>query len=336
MSVANRGLLASAVLSALWNSAILAQPRPSWEGLWTAGRQTPITRLDIDEEGVAIGWKNERVTCRVTASARNLPPTLRSTTFECPTRDGPVLLAITGTPEPLLLVHALLPGTTGIQVLVFTRPAAGGERPPTAERPPGELPQFPMPPPEWTLRTVLPAGLAVTREGEPLGGIFDRLRQALGRAAIQDYTVYGIENDGFAVVARMESIQDDGRPAAERWTQGVVRPSVFSVGDYLKALFTARPGRYRVLAFLVTARTVTPGAPADKDTLNRLWRGGAGDLPQDVRQIALPPSGRCEALVYEFFRATEDDRPVQIADSRLTGPQHLAAAGLWPIERLVP
>ena len=77
------------------------------------------------------------------------------------------------------------------------------------------------------------------------------------------------------------------------------------------------PGRYRVIAFLVTARTVTPGAPADKDTLNRLWRGGAGDLPQDVRQIALPLSGRCEALVYEFFRATEDD-PIVIVPEGYT------------------
>ena len=76
--------------------------------------------------------------------------------------------------------------------------------------------------------------------------------------------------------------------------------------------------------------------PRDKDTLNRLWRGGAGDLPDDVRKINLPPSGRCEALVYEFFRATDDDPPVRVADSRLTGPQHLAGAGLWPIESLVP
>jgi hypothetical protein len=331
-----RNLLASVVVAVLGNSTVLAQPRPSWDGIWiAAGRQTPLDRLDIREGAINIGWNGARVACRETSQTRNLPPTLRSATFECPTRDGPAFLAVTGTPESLLLVHAVLPGMPGIQTLVFTPPAAGAERPPSP-RPDARLPQFPMPPPEWTLRTVLPAGLAISREGEPLGDIFDRLRQAMGRAQIQDYTVYGIENDGFAVVARMESIGDDGRPATERWVQGVVRPAVFSIGDYLKALFTARPGRYRVIAFLVTARTVTPGAPTDKDTLNRLWRGGAGDLPDDVRRMALPPSGRCEALVYEFFRATDDDPPRYVADSRLTGPQHLAGAGLWPIERLVP
>jgi hypothetical protein len=326
-------LLAGVVLAVLTNSAVAAQPRPPWDGIWITGRQTPLDRIDIDESALHIGWRGTRVTCRETSDTRNLPPTLRSATFECPTSDGPVLLAVTATPEPVLLVHVVLPGTSGLQTLVFTRPTAGAKPSP---RPSEGLPQFPMPPPEWTLRTVLPAGLVIARQGEPLGDIFDRLRLALGRAQIQDYTVYGIENDGFAVVARMESIGDDGRPAAERWVQGVVRPAMFSIGDYLKALFTARPGRYRVIAFLVTARTVTPGAPADKDTLNRLWRGGAGDLPEDVRGIALPPSGRCEALVYEFFRATDDDPPVYVADSRLTGPQHLAGAGLWPIERLVP
>lgn len=315
------------------NSAIVAQPRPSWDGIWITARETPINPLDIREGAVHIGWKGTRVACTETSAARNLPETLRSASFECVTTDGPVLLAITGTPEPLLLVHAVVPGMPGIQSFVFTPPTAGSKPPP---KPSAGLPQFPMPPPQWTLRTVLPPGLIVTREGEPLGDIFDRLRQALTRAQIQDFTVYGIENDGFAVVARMESIDDDGKPASERWIQGVVRPAVFSVGDYLKALFTARPGRYRVIAFLVTSRTVTPGAPADKDMLNRLWRGGAGDLPQDVRQIALPASGRCEALVYEFFRRSDDDPPVHVADSRLTGPQHLAGAGLWPIERLVP
>jgi hypothetical protein len=333
MTTILRTFLAGLILTAPGGFTLLAQPRPSWEGIWVAGRQTPLTQLRITPETVEIGWRNERVTCTETTAARNLPPTLRSSTFECRTADGPVIIAVTGTPEPLLIVHGVLPGLPGIQTIVFARPTAASKPPPKTS---SGLPQFPMPPPEWTLRTVLPGGLVVARDGEPLGDIFDRLRQALGRAQIQDYTVYGIENDGFAVVARMESIGDDGRPAAERWVQGVVRPSVFSVGDYLKALFTARPGRYRVIAFLVTPRTVTPGEPADKDTLNRLWRGGAGDLPDDVRKINLPPSGRCEALVYEFFRATDDDPPVRVADSRLTGPQHLAGAGLWPIESLVP
>jgi len=330
-----RLLLAGILLLLPGNSAVVAQPRPSWEGIWVTGRQTPIDRLDIGEATIHIGWKKARVACTETSSTRNLPPTIRSATFECVTSDGPLLLSVTGTPEPLLLVHAVVPGMPGIQTLVFTRPTAAS-KPPPKTGPPTALPQFPMPPPQWTLRNVLPRGLVVTRDGEPLGEIFDRLRQALGRAQIADFSVYGVENDGFAVVARMESIADDGRPAAERWTLGAVRPAVFSIGDYLKALFTARPGRYRVIAFLVTARTVTAGEPADKETLKRLWRGGAGDLPDDVRHVALPPSGRCEALVYEFFRATDDDAPVQVVDSRLTGPQHLAGAGLWPIERLVP
>jgi hypothetical protein len=336
MPAAARRLLPGVAVAALASSAVIAQPRPSWDGTWVAtGPRTPLERLNVTDEDVLIRWRGEEVKCEPAGGRPNLPPTIRSETFRCATPDGDVSIAMTGTPEPLLLVHAILPGAPAIQTIVFARPTASA-KPPPKTGPPDALPQFPMPPPQWTLRTVLPTGVAITREGEPLGEIFDRLRQSLGRAQIHDFTVYGIENDGFALVARMEAIRDDGKPAEERWTQGVVRSPVFSVTDYLKALFSARPGRYRVIAFLVTARTVTPGAPADRDTLNQLWRGGAGDLPRNVREIPLPPSGRCEALVYEFFRPTEDDPPVQVAASRLTGPQHLAGAGLWPLERLVP
>jgi hypothetical protein len=182
---------------------------------------------------------------------------------------------------------------------------------------------------------VLPPGIAVTAAGEPLGAIFDRLRVAIRRAQITEWSVYAIGADGFAIVSRLERIENDGRPAAERWAVDPVRPRPFSVADYLAALFRANPGRYRVIAFVVTGLPVTASADTpDREMMERLLRSGAGDLSDELRRAPLPASGRCEALVYEFFRPSQDDQPAQVTSSQLSVMNHLAGAGLWALEDL--
>jgi hypothetical protein len=237
----------------------------------------------------------------------------------------------------LLLVNVVSPADPVMKLLVFVRPTAAAKPPPRAGGPPpvdarppqpvplpdaaappaDTIPQFPWPPPKWTLRTVLPPGLGVAAEGEQLGVIVDRLRASLRRAQISEWTVYGIDSDGFSLVARLEHIDEAGRPAADRWS-GNLRPRRFRVADYLQALFTTKPRQYRIIAFVVTAKAVIAGAVApDRETIERLWQGGASDLPKRVRTTSLPPSGRVEALVYEFFRPSEDDPPAQVTTSGL-------------------
>jgi hypothetical protein len=177
----------------------------------------------------------------------------------------------------------------------------------------------------------------IARESEPLGSIFDRLRGALRRADISEWSVFAVGGEGFAIVSRLENIDDDGRPTPRRWSMDrfdARRPS-FSVQGYISALFKASPGRYRVVVFVVTAWPVTASSGhVTPVTMENLLVSGAGDIPYELRITPLPRSGRCEALVYEFFRQSEDDSPTQVTASRLSAIQHLAGAGLWHSEDL--
>jgi hypothetical protein len=196
-------------------------------------------------------------------------------------------------------------------------------------------PQFPWPPPPWTARVVVPRPLTIAADAEPLGAIFDRLVAAMRRAQIDQWSVYAIGADGFAIVGRLETIAEDGRPAPNRWSVDPPQSRPFSIKEYLAALFSASPGRYRAIALLVTPRAVIAGEqPIDVKGIEKLLRAGAGELAEELRQVPLPAGGRCEALVYEFARRSADDPVEHITSSPLTVVQHLSGAGLWTAEEL--
>lgn len=321
----------------------LLQPQPAsipaqWRGVWFAigGGRIGLNRVTIDASSIRIDWRNETVECTPSTDKPELPPSVLAATFRCLAKDGIVHLALTSTARPPLLVHLLLPGDQEMRVFELDRGATAAPSPPPPPSPaPAVLPQFPWPPPRWTARSVMPPGVAIAAAGEPLGSIFDRLLSALVRAKIDDRSVYAIGSDGFAIVSRLERINDDGRPAAERWSLDAVRQRPFSLADYLTALFKANPGRYRVIAFVVTGLPVTASADVpSRETMERLLTSGAGALSDELRKMPLPPSGRCEALIYEFFRPSEDDDPAHVTSSRLSVTNHLVGAGLWTLEEL--
>lgn len=205
-----------------------------------------------------------------------------------------------------------------------------------AAPPPEPMPQFPWPPPKWTSRYPVPDGL-VMRTGNPetLGTAFDRIKEALRRADMSEWSVYVIGDDGFAVVTRLESIEVDGRPKPDRWSVDQRPLEKFSLQAYLAALFRAQPGRYRVVVLTVTARPVIAGpAPPTPTQIEKLLKSGAGDLPLEIRRQNLGPSQHCEALIYEFYRASADDPPTLVEMSALSPVQHLVGAGLWRKEEL--
>jgi hypothetical protein len=209
---------------------------------------------------------------------------------------------------------------------------ATSARPPPTANGHSEMPQFPWPPPAPTFSHALPRGLVVQADGETLKTAFDRMLAALRRGGFDVWSVYAIGDDGFAVAARMERINDDGtpRPGADRW---MLRPSPreFSLTEFLKGLVTAQSGRYRVLVLLLTSRPVTFGPSPSPGDVMKLPAGGADSLPPDLAAKLVPPGRSSVALVYELFKRAPDDpaRLVGMAESPLSPRAHLVSAGLW-------
>ena len=250
----------------------------------------------------------------------------------------------------------ILRSTNGgqLEALVYTRfTAARGRHRSTSERqllfrpvariehrgPP--MPQFPWPPPIPTATLRLPDSLVAIPGRDSLGAVLARLRTALTRVADVDWqpSIYAIDTTGFAVVTRMEAIDADGRPkpGAERWNTPRDRlPSRISgLVDYLRALFFARPGFYRVVVFAVTDLPSQPSSDTlDARRAEALVRGGTDDLPASLKRFPLGPDGRCLALIYEFEKPSEGDSARLVTSTPVGAWQHLALAGLWTDQEL--
>jgi hypothetical protein len=205
----------------------------------------------------------------------------------------------------------------------------------------GEAPQFPWPPPTPTSFQTLPAGLVTAGEGDSLGRVFDRLKLALSRIEGGFWSVYAIGSDGFAIVTKIEAIEADGRPKPlpDRWQTPSDRlpRRITGIGDYLRALFTAKPGRYRFLVLAVTGKSISGSETAlTSAEAMRLLRSGTDDLPASLRAVTLGPSGRCVALIYEFERASEVSEARFLEASPVSVATHLIRAGLWEAGQLTP
>jgi hypothetical protein len=202
---------------------------------------------------------------------------------------------------------------------------------------------FPWPPPPPTSRFEVPAGLVVQQRPEQLGAIFSRVREALLRANLQDYAVYPIGGNGFAVVARIERISDDGKHLSgiDRWAWELKlgRSGGWDPGEYVRALVSGRRGRYRVIVLAVTARPMITdpdsAAPiSGADRIRHLVRRGDVSLSYPLARAVAAPGTRCVALIYELERPGEDAKPRLLNESPVAPVTHLSDAGLWPSDQL--
>ena len=92
------------------------------------------------------------------------------------------------------------------------------------------------------------------------------------------------------------------------------------------------PGRYRVTVFIIQDHPFSQSTAKVTAREARTWiQSGANVLPS--KEAARPSAlTHCTALVYEFAR---DGKVVRVVESRLTGRQHLAKAGILPrLEKL--
>ena len=110
------------------------------------------------------------------------------------------------------------------------------------------------------------------------------LKIALNQAGYYETSYYSVP-DGYALVCRLEKIEEDGRPVElpARWGTGIQTIKRFSLGRYLRALFVAPPGYYRLIVFVVSPHSFTQSSQSiSRDDAESWFQYGANSLPIDL------------------------------------------------------
>ena len=194
-------------------------------------------------------------------------------------------------------------------------------------RPP--IPSFPWPPPAASASEQIPNDLlAASATLHSLGDVNTRLAAALEKSGYAEMKYYAVPN-GFALVTRLEQIEADGRPKPEpdRWSSN--SPAFRSLSDYLRALFSANPGHYRMIVLIVTDVPFAESETKVSEAEAVEWlRAGLNRLPPEIAERPYNPDVVSTALIYEFEKDQGKD-PQLNEPSRLGAHEHLTHSGIW-------
>jgi hypothetical protein len=220
-------------------------------------------------------------------------------------------------PPPLPPARSMPPPPTPAQTPTNPSPTAG-------------VPAFPWPPPRYSAYSAIAREWVAANAGATLASAAQRLEAAFDTAGYGERTYYWIPG-GFALVSRIEQIQSDAAPAGSsaRWA---VNTPTMKAGfiDYVRALFNAPPGFYRVIVFTVTDQDFAAGTRAPTSNEARSWiSAGSLRLPPTIGSLTYSTRHYTTALIYEFERrgGQSDARVRTPSDS--PGRVHLEKAGLW-------
>jgi len=187
---------------------------------------------------------------------------------------------------------------------------------------------FPWPPPAPTSRASLDHAMLENATDPTLGGAAKRLQAALESVGYVERSYYPVPG-GFALVTRLEQIDAKGVPVDPgRWSMAVAPRRLFSPADFLRVLFTAPEGNYRVIAFVVSDQPfrTTDTAVDARDAQDWLDQG-LDRLPPALARQAFSDDHGCTALVYQF-RKIADDEPVANPDGATPALTQLTNSGI--------
>ena len=170
------------------------------------------------------------------------------------------------------------------------------------------------------------------RNGPHLGHVNYTLRLALDTAGYTEASYYTVP-DGFALVTHLEQINPDGTPKKPdhvRWSTQLARVGQFTLSAYLKALFLANPGYYRVIVFVVTSQPFSQSeATVTRDEAIAWLRHGGNALPFGIATQPLLASHKVTALIYEFEKSDIDELEAKFTiPGRLSTNIHLTNSGI--------
>ena len=102
----------------------------------------------------------------------------------------------------------------------------------------------------------------------------------------------------------------------------------FSMGAYLKALFAAPAGRYRVIVFVVTPAPFAPQQQQVTGGEATRWVSlGGNRLPLGVLERPIEAGTECRAMIYEFHKDAAAEARF-MSPGTLIGSVHLVKTGL--------
>jgi hypothetical protein len=148
--------------------------------------------------------------------------------------------------------------------------------------------------------------------------------------------------DGFAVVTRLEQIEDNGqiKSGGARWALDLSPPTVGSFLDAVKLVLKGAPnGRYRVFLIVVSNDPVTQMAsvPGADDWQDFLRKGAKAPFLRvmDATRVNYGSGGGWYCFVYEYQRSAIGGETQFVSASKLTAEEHLKASGIWDALSLV-
>ena len=219
-------------------------------------------------------------------------------------------------------------------------PSSGaGERPPdtaggaaTPELPSMavSMPAFPWPPPRYSAFATIVREAVADGGSSTLRSVGQRLEAAFDRAGYGERSYYWVPG-GFALVSRIEQIRADATPVdpPARWAIDTPQGPVSFV-EYVRALFNAPPGFYRVIVFAVTDQDFAAGPRPPSSAEARAWASsGSLRLPATLGNRPYTQDHYTTALIYEFERRADRTEAEMRTPSNTPGQVHLERAGLW-------
>ncbi|MEL6863641.1 MAG: hypothetical protein AAFP19_04445 [Bacteroidota bacterium] len=190
-----------------------------------------------------------------------------------------------------------------------------------------QMPAFPWPPPKASAQDVLPASFFESADN--LKDVDKTLRKALEQSGYYEHSYFRAPK-GFALVTRIERINDDASPKAnpDRWQLANSSPKKFSLSDYFKALFSAPKGLYRVIVFIVSDQAFAQSEESVSQEEASQWlSSGANRLDKALGQLPFTEDYACTALIYEFA-AQGNAEPIFADPSTHLGRTHLEKSDL--------
>lgn len=191
-----------------------------------------------------------------------------------------------------------------------------------------DIPKLEFPPPKPSSRYIFNKELFMNCD------ILEDVNQIISNALIangySEKSYFSVPN-GFAVVTRIEKINEDGTSMEppERWSISA-NSFKFTISNYLKALFLGNKGYYRVIVFIITDKSFsTTKKVVTREEAFAWLQVGSLTLPDLIGEKKFTKKYKVISLVYEFTKKESTD-PILSDPSVLTGQIHLNKSNILP------